>query len=189
MKQISIETKRNNGISWVAVTSILVAMCVDQFIVDLPFLNIVFPLLIIAALSFSSVQNFALIVVYSLLFELSCIAWMPRELVNVQFWLIEVTIGYAMPFIVTKIASKKNKNLSVLSISALAALSELLYFWVSVIATVCIWHIDFATYFLSDLYYELVGCVATFACALPVAFGYKLLKKEIKMPLKKHCLE
>ncbi|MDE7336534.1 MAG: hypothetical protein K2N32_00265 [Clostridia bacterium] len=164
---------------WVATFALLALMCVDQFVLDVPFANVVFPILIICAASMNAVKNMALIALYSVIFELSCIAWMPSELVRVKWWLLEVWIGYMMPFAVYKVFNFKHKNKSILSYSAMAAFAELLYFWVSVVATILLWKVDPATYILSDLPYQALGCLATFACALPVAAIYKWVNGEL----------
>ncbi|MDE6757713.1 MAG: hypothetical protein K2J89_00375 [Clostridia bacterium] len=166
---------------WVAAFALLALMCVDQFVLDIPFANVVFPILIICAASMSAAKNMVVIALYSVIFELSCIAWMPSELVRVKWWLLEVWIGYMMPFAVYKVFNFKHKNKSVLSYSAMAAFSELLYFWVSVIATVLLWKVDPATYVLSDLPYQALGCLATFACALPVSAIYKWTTGELNV--------
>lgn len=166
---------------WVATFAILALMCVDQFVLDVPFANVVFPILIICAATMSAAKNMVLVALYSVIFELSCIAWMPSELVRVKYWLLEVWIGYMMPFGVYKVLNFKHKNKSVLSYSAMAALSELLYFWVSVVATVLIWKVDPVAYILSDLPYQALGCLATFACALPVSAVYKWTMGELNV--------
>lgn len=120
-----------------------------------------------------------MIIVYSVIFELSCIAWFPSELYRVQWWLLTVTIGYTMPLVCYKVFNRKHEDMSVISYAAMAALAELLYFFVFVVATVLIWKVPFGAYFLSDIPYELGGCLATFVCALPVAAIYKLMTKEL----------
>lgn len=165
---------------WTLVLAFLAAMCFDQFVIDLPFENVVFPLLVIAAATLTPAKNAVLVVVYSVIFELSCIAWFIWDLPRVPFWLIEVTIGYFMPFVVYKTLNRSHKNMSVFGYAGIAVLSELLYFWVSVIATCLIWKVPFAAYFLSDVPYEVMGCAATFVCTLPVAAIYKLISGEAK---------
>ena len=96
-----------------------------------------------------------------------------------HLWLLEVWIGYLMPFFVYKALNFKHKNISVFSYAAMAMLSSLLYFWVSVAATVLLWGVDPALYILSDIPYEIAGSFATFACALPTAFVYKLSSGEL----------
>ena len=86
-----------------------------------------------------------------------------------------------MPFAVYKVLNFKHKNKSVLSYSAMAAFSELLYFWVSVAATVLIWKVNPVAYILSDLPYQALGCLATFACALPVSAVYKWTTGELNV--------
>ena len=158
---------------WVAVFALLALMCVDQFVLDVPFANVVFPILIICAASMGMAKNIVLVALYSIIFELSCIAWMPSELIRVKWWLLEVWIGYMMPFVVYKVLNFKHKNKSVIAYSAMAALSELLYFWVSVVATILIWKVNPVAYILSDLPYQALGCLATFVCAIPVSAVYK----------------
>lgn len=164
---------------WVAMLALLVAMCIDQFILEIPFANVVFPVLIICAASMSFAKNLVLITLYSVIFELSCVAWFPADLFRVHWWLLEVWIGYMMPFIVYKVLNRKHKNLSVVTYSAMAAIGELLYFWVSVVATIILWKVNPAAYILSDLPYEAGGCAATFICALPVAAIYKYTTGEL----------
>lgn len=171
---------RTKGIKgWIAMFALLAAMCVDQFVLELPFANIVFPILIICAACMGTVKNLVLVALYSVIFELSCIAWFPADLLRVQWWLLEVWIGYMMPFAVYKILNFKHKNLSVVSYSAMAALSELLYFWVSIAATIILWNVDPVAYIVSDLPYEVLGCAATFLCALPVSAIYKYTTGEL----------
>ena len=171
---------RTKGIKgWIAMFALLAAMCVDQFVLELPFANIVFPILIICAACMGTVKNLVLVALYSVIFELSCIAWFPADLLRVQWWLLEVWIGYMMPFAVYKILNFKHKNLSVVSYSAMAALSELLYFGVSIAATIILWNVDPVAYIVSDLPYEVLGCAATFLCALPVAAIYKYTTGEL----------
>lgn len=171
---------KTSGIKgWGAMFVLLALMCFDQFILEIPFANIVFPILVICAASMSPAKNAVLVIAYSVIFELSCIAWMPSELYRVQWWLLEVIIGYFMPFVCYKALNRKHKDISVISYGAIATMGELLYYWVSVIATVLIWKVPFGAYLLSDLPYELLGCLATFACTIPVAFIYKLTTREI----------
>ncbi|MDE6274181.1 MAG: hypothetical protein K2L87_03935 [Clostridiales bacterium] len=171
---------------WGAVLALFAAMCIDQFVLDIPFANIVFPILVICAASMSTLKNLVLIALYSVVFELSCIAWNPLDLVHAHWWLMEVAIGYTMPFIVYKLCNRKHKNMSILSYSAIAALGELLYFWVSIAATILLWGVDPVAYILSDLPYEALGCIATFACSLPVALAYKLKTGELVLGKKKN---
>ena len=111
---------------WAAMLALLAAMCVDQFVVNIPFANIVFPVLVICAACMSPVKNLVLVTVYSVLFELSCIAWNPLDLMRAHLWLLEVWIGYLMPFLVYKALNFKHKNISVFSYAAMAMLSSLL---------------------------------------------------------------
>ncbi|MDE6302793.1 MAG: hypothetical protein K2M36_04315, partial [Clostridia bacterium] len=164
---------------WVAMVALLAAMCLDQFILEIPFANIVFPILVICAACMSTAKNLVLVTVYSVIFELSCIAWFPADIVRVQWWLLEVWIGYMMPFVVYKIFNRKHKNLSIIAYSAIAALGEFLYFWVSIVATIILWKVNPAAYILSDLPYQAMGCAVTFICALPVAAIYKFATGEL----------
>lgn len=184
MKGISLtkaeRLARTSGLKgWIAMFTLLSIMCYDQFILEIPFANVVFPILIICAASMNPAKNAVLIIAYSIIFELSCIAWFPSELYRVQWWLLEVAIGYSMPLVCYNVFNRKHEDLSVFSYASLAALSELAYYWVSVVATVLIWKVPFGAYFLSDIPYELGGCLATFVCALPVAAIYKLMTKEL----------
>lgn len=184
MKGISLQKAerlaRTNGLKgWVAMFSLLGIMCYDQFILEIPFANVVFPILVICAACMNPAKNAVMIIVYSIIFELSCIAWFPSELYRVQWWLLTVAIGYSMPLVCYKVFNRKHEDMSVISYAALAALSELMYFWVYVVATVLIWKLPFGAYFLSDIPYELGGCLATFVCALPVTALYKLSTKEL----------
>ncbi len=184
MKGISLtkaeRLARTSGLKgWIAMFTLLGIMCYDQFILEIPFANVVFPILIICAASMNPAKNAVLIIAYSIIFELSCIAWFPSELYRVQWWLLEVAIGYSMPLVCYNVFNRKHENMSVFSYASLAALSELAYYWVSVVATVLIWEVPFGAYFLSDIPYELGGCLATFVCALPVAAIYKLMTKEL----------
>ncbi len=164
---------------WGAALFILWLMCMDQFVINVPFENLIFPLLIIAAASLGFFKNLVLVAVYAVIFELSCVMWFPSELINAKFWLLSVFIGYLMPLLVYKAINGKHKNMSVFAYSALASLGYLLYCWVSVIATVLIWKIPFGKYFLSDLPFEIKGVLVTFICALPVAVVYKLMTGEL----------
>ena len=164
---------------WVAMVALLAAMCLDQFILEIPFANIVFPILVICAACMSTAKNLVLVTVYSVIFELSCIAWFPADIVRVQWWLLEVWIGYMMPFVVYKIFNRKHKNLSIIAYSAIATLGEFLYFWVSIVATIILWKVNPAAYILSDLPYQAMGCAVTFICALPVAAIYKFTTSEL----------
>lgn len=184
MKGISLtkaeRLARTSGLKgWIAMFILLGIMCYDQFILEIPFANVVFPILIICAASMNPAKNAVLIIAYSIIFELSCIAWFPSELYRVQWWLLEVAIGYSMPLVCYNVFNRKHEDMSVFSYASLAALSELAYYWVSVVATVLIWKVPFGAYFLSDIPYELGGCLATFVCALPVAAIYKLMTKEL----------
>ena len=164
---------------WVAMVALLAAMCLDQFILEIPFANIVFPILVICAACMSTAKNLVLVTVYSVIFELSCIAWFPADIVRVQWWLLEVWIGYMMPFVVYKIFNRKHKNLSIIAYSAIATLGEFLYFWVSIVATIILWKVNPAAYILSDLPYQAMGCAVTFICALPVAAIYEFASGEL----------
>lgn len=166
---------------WLSVFILLGIMCLDQFIIDIPFENIVFPILIIVAASMSTIKNIIFVAIYSVLFELSCVAWFPQDLLRVHWWLFEVFIGYMMPFIVYKVFNRKHKNISVFAYAGLASLAELLYFWVSVVATIILWHVNPIAYILSDLPYETLGCAATFVCTIPVAFIYKITTGDINL--------
>lgn len=184
MKGISLtkaeRLARTSGLKgWITMFTLLGIMCYDQFILEIPFANVVFPILIICAASMNPAKNAVLIIAYSIIFELSCIAWFPSELYRVQWWLLEVAIGYSMPLVCYNVFNRKHEDMSVFSYASLAALSELAYYWVSVVATVLIWKVPFGAYFLSDIPYELGGCLATFVCALPVAAIYKLMTKEL----------
>lgn len=184
MKGISLtkaeRLARTSGLKgWIAMFTLSGIMCYDQFILEIPFANVVFPILIICAASMNPAKNAVLIIAYSVIFELSCIAWFPSELYRVQWWLLEVAIGYSMPLVCYNVFNRKHEDMSVFSYASLAALSELAYYWVSVVATVLIWKVPFGAYFLSDIPYELGGCLATFVCALPVAAIYKLMTKEL----------
>lgn len=166
---------------WTAMFALLAIMCLDQFVLEIPFENVVFPILVICAACMSPAKNAVLVITYSVIFEMSCIGWFPSELPRVQLWLFEVIIGYFMPLACYKAFNRKHEDMSVISYAALAAMGEILYFWVSVVATVLIWGWDFGTYFASDIPFEIAGAFATFACALPVAFIYKLTTKEITL--------
>lgn len=173
------KTKGYKGV--IALLSVLATMCIDQFVLDIPFANVVFPLLVVCAASMSAIKNFVIVAIYSVIFELSCIAWNPADLFRVHFWLLEVFIGFMMPFVLYKILNRKHKNISVFSYAAIASLSELLYFWVSIVATVILWKVDPIAYIVSDLPYEALGALATFVCAVPVAAIYKLTTGELTL--------
>lgn len=166
---------------WTAMFALLAIMCLDQFVLEIPFENVVFPILVICAACMSPAKNAVLVITYSVIFEISCIGWFPSELPRVQLWLFEVIIGYFMPLACYKAFNRKHEDMSVISYAALAAMGEILYFWVSVVATSLIWGWDFGAYFASDIPFEIAGAFATFACALPVAFIYKLTTKEITL--------
>ena len=166
---------------WTAMFALLAIMCLDQFVLEIPFENVVFPILVICAACMSPAKNAVLVITYSVIFEMSCIGWFPSELPRVQLWLFEVIVGYFMPLACYKAFNRKHEDMSVISYAALATMGEILYFWVSVVATVLIWGWDFGAYFASDIPFEIAGAFATFACALPVAFIYKLTTKEITL--------
>lgn len=166
---------------WMAMFALLAIMCLDQFVLEIPFENVVFPILVVCAACMSPAKNAVLVITYSVIFEISCIGWFPSELPRVQLWLFEVIVGYFMPLACYKAFNRKHEDMSVISYAALAAMGEILYFWVSVVATVLIWGWDFGSYFASDIPFEIAGAFATFACALPVAFIYKLTTKEITL--------
>lgn len=166
---------------WTAMFALLAVMCLDQFVLEIPFENVVFPILVVCAACMSPAKNAVLVIAYSVIFEMSCIGWFPSELPRVQLWLFEVIVGYFMPLACYKAFNRKHEDMSVISYAALAAMGEILYFWVSVVATVLIWGWDFGAYFASDIPFEIAGAFATFACALPVAFIYKLTTKEINL--------
>ena len=166
---------------WTAMFALLAVMCLDQFVLEIPFENVVFPILVVCAACMSPAKNAVLVIAYSVIFEMSCIGWFPSELPRVQLWLFEVIIGYFMPLACYKAFNRKHEDMSIISYAALAAMGEILYFWVSVVATVLIWGWDFGAYFASDIPFEIAGAFATFACALPVAFIYKLTTKEITL--------
>ena len=166
---------------WTAMFALLAIMCLDQFVLEIPFENVVFPILVVCAACMSPAKNAVLVIAYSVIFEMSCIGWFPTELPRVQLWLFEVIIGYFMPLACYKAFNRKHEDMSVISYAALAAMGEILYFWVSVVATALIWGWDFGAYFASDIPFEIAGAFATFACALPVAFIYKLTTKEITL--------
>lgn len=166
---------------WTAMFALLAIMCLDQFVLEIPFENVVFPILVVCAACMSPAKNAVLVIAYSVIFEMSCIGWFPSELPRVQLWLFEVIIGYFMPLACYKAFNRKHEDMSVISYAALAAMGEILYFWVSVVATALIWGWDFGAYFASDIPFEIAGAFATFACALPVAFIYKLTTKEITL--------
>ena len=48
---------------WALVLAFLAAMCFDQFVIDLPFENIVFPLLVIAAATLTPAKNAVIVAV------------------------------------------------------------------------------------------------------------------------------
>ncbi len=164
---------------WLAALTVLAAMCTDQFVLDIPFANVVFPLLIICAASMSAGKNLLIVTLYAVLFELSCVGWFPAELLRAHLWYIEVWIGYMMPFLLYRLCNRSHRDMSVLSYAAMASLAEIAYYWVSIAATVLIWHVQPAAYIAADLPYQLAGAAATFLCALPVAAGYKWLTGEL----------
>ncbi len=164
---------------WIALFVLFATMCIDQFVLEVPFANVVFPILVICATCMGTVKNLVLVAMYSVIFELSCIAWCPADLFRVHWWLLEVWIGYMMPFVVYKILNKNHKNISVISYSLIASLSELLYFWVSIIATIILWNVNPLAYIVSDIPYQILGCTATFVCSLPVFAVYKLYTGEL----------
>ena len=166
---------------WTAMFALLAIMCLDQFVLEIPFENVVFPILVVCAACMSPAKNAVLVITYSVIFEMSCIGWFPSELPRVQLWLFEVIVGYFMPLACYKAFNRKHEDMSIISYAALAAMGEILYFWVSVVATALIWGWDFGAYFASDIPFEIAGAFATFACALPVAFIYKLTTKEITL--------
>lgn len=166
---------------WTAMFALLAIMCLDQFVLEIPFENVVFPILVVCAACMSPAKNAVLVIAYSVIFEMSCIGWFPSELPRVQLWLFEVIVGYFMPLACYKAFNRKHEDMSIISYAALAAMGEILYFWVSVVATTLIWGWDFGAYFASDIPFEIAGAFATFACALPVAFIYKLTTKEITL--------
>ncbi len=174
-------TKTGGIQGWTAMFALLAIMCLDQFVLEIPFENVVFPILVVCAACMSPIKNAVLVIAYSVIFEISCIGWFPSELPHVQLWLFEVIIGYFMPLACYKAFNRKHEDMSVISYAALAAMGEILYFWVSVVATVLIWGWDFGAYFASDIPFEIAGAFATFACALPVSFIYKLTTKEISL--------
>ncbi len=171
------QTKGAKG--WITVFTLLAAMCFDQFVLDIPFANVVFPILIICAASMSATKNLVIVTLYSVLFELSCVAWFPAELLRAHWWLAEVWLGYIAPFAVYRVCNRRHRNISVWSYAAMAAFAEMLYFYISIAATLLIWKVDPVTYIAADLPYELVGCAATFVCALPAATCYKLFTGEL----------
>lgn len=180
------QTSGKNG--WIALIALLGIMCFDQFVLQIPFANVVFPVLVICAASMTTGKNLLLILCYSFIFELSCIAWFIWDLPRVPFWFLEVAIGYSMPLLCYRLLNRKHKNISVFAYAAIASLSEILYFWVSVIATVLIWKVPFAAYLISDLPYQALGAAATFICALPVAAVYKLFTGELTLKEKQRVL-
>ncbi len=167
---------------WIALFLLLGIMCADQFLLDLPYENVIFPILVICAASMSFGKNLILIAAYSIIFELSCVAWIPTDLVNVKWWLLEVFIGYLMPFVAYRAINRKHRDMSVIGYSAIAALGAFLYYAVSAVATSLIWKVPFVEYYASDLLYQLIGCAATFVCALPVAVVYKFITGELALP-------
>lgn len=169
---------------WTAMFALLAIMCLDQFVLEIPFENVVFPILVVCAACMSPAKNAVLVITYSVIFEMSCIGWFPTELPRVQLWLFEVIIGYFMPLACYKAFNRKHEDMSVISYAALAAMGEILYFWVSVVATALIWGWDFGAYFASDIPFEIAGAFATFACTLPVAYLYKLLSGETRLSRK-----
>ena len=118
MKGISLtkaeRLARTSGLKgWIAMFTLLGIMCYDQFILEIPFANVVFPILIICAASMNPAKNAVLIIAYSIIFELSCIAWFPSELYRVQWWLLEVAIGYSMPLVCYNVFNRKHEDMSV----------------------------------------------------------------------------
>ena len=170
---------------WLALPAILGLMCLDQFVVNIPYANVVFPILIIVSANMSFLKNFVLIALYAVLFELSCIAWFPTRLFEAKWWLIQVFIGFFMPYIVYKAFNPTHRNVSVFTYALYASVGEIFYFWSSVVATVLIWKVPIVSYLLSDAPYELRGAVATFVCAIPVAILYKLYTGELKLKRRK----
>ena len=176
------QTKGLQG--WVAVLALLGLMCIDQFVVDIPYENVVFPILAVCAACMSPAKYAVLVIAYSVIFEMSCIGWFPTELPRVQLWLFAVIIGLFMPLACYKAFNRLHKDMSVISYAGIAALAQLLYFWVFVVATALIWGVDFGAYFASDVPFEIAGAFATFACTLPVACLYKLLSGETRLSRK-----
>ena len=181
------KTKGLKGVA--ALLSLLALMCVDQFLVRFPYENFIFPILVICAASMNFPKNFALIALYAVLFELSCLAWFPAKLIEAKWWLLQVFIGYFMPYIVYKAFNPKHKNVSVFVYALYAAVGEIFYFWTSVVATVLIWKLPLFPYLLNDAPFELKGAAITFICALPVAAIYKLTTGELAVRRRKNATE
>lgn len=173
------QTKGLKG--WVAMLALLGIMCYDQFVAQIPYENMIFPILVICAASMTPAKNIVLIIAYSVIFELSCIAWFPQDLPRVQLWLLEVTIGYSMPYIIYKTLNFKHKDMHVVSYSAIASLGALAYYATSVVATSLIWKIPFVEYLVSDLPYQMLGAIVTFVCALPISALYKFYTNELTL--------
>ena len=57
---------------WFSLVCLLAIMCFDQFVLEIPFMNIAFPILAVCAACMSPIKNIVLILAYSLIFELSC---------------------------------------------------------------------------------------------------------------------
>lgn len=169
---------------WAAMLCLVALMCVDQFVLQIPFFNLVFPILIICAASMSLAKNLVLVALYSLIFELSCLAWNPADIFRAQWWLLEVFVGYLMPPVAYKAINRKHKNTSIFAYAGMAALGQFAYYWVSVAATVLLFGMNPTAYALSDLPYQLIGCVATFACTLPIAAIYKFMTGEMRFKKK-----
>ena len=173
------QTKGLKG--WAVAVAVLGVFCADQFLFNVPYENLIFPLLVICAATMSFSKNFAVIAVYSLLFELSCVAWIPTRLADVKWWLLEVFIGFFMPYLVYKACNPKHKNISVFLYALFAALGQILYFWVSVFATALIYKLPLITYWLNDAVFELKAAAVTYLCALPIAAIYKLVTGELSI--------
>ncbi len=172
-------TKAQGLKGWWTMLLLLGVMCYDQFVLQIPFANVVFPILVISAVCLSPAQNIVLVLLYSTIFELSCIGWLPLELYRAHKWLLAVFIGYMMPFICQRLFNRKRESMSTISYASLAFISQMAYYLVSVVATAIIWNLPLGAYLLSDIPYELAGCLATFACTLPIAAIYKYATGEL----------
>lgn len=162
--------------SWTVFGSILALMCIDQFGLNIPFENLVFPALALAAVILSPLQAILLAVIYGLIFELyGCFGYYgPMTVVP---WTAQVVLGFLAPVVIS-LFSRKNSSVAKLTIAA--TLGELVFYWTSIVMTIILWKVEPVSYILSDLPFEFMGCAMTAVCSLCVFTPIQLLTETKK---------
>ncbi|NLB84695.1 MAG: hypothetical protein GX794_01060 [Acholeplasmataceae bacterium] len=143
----------------------------EQALTFLPNIQFTFLLLVIFAVTFSFGENVLIIIIHVIADNLVMGSF---NLIYVPFMLI----GYLIIPILFKTVFRKVKNTFVIAI--IGALMSIIYCWVFIIPSTIIMHIDFLTYLIMDIPFEIILALSTF---ISVIWLFDPIKKMIDQQL------